>query len=145
MTAGAVHMDRSILHHIEAHAQSVYPRESCGLLLGARFGAGWQVSGIEESRNVAPDDRNDRFEIDPALLLRVQKSARAGGKPMMGIYHSHPNGAAIPSQTDLDNAWQIGMLWMITALDIAQIETRAYVRDEAGFAPISLKIIEAIE
>lgn len=121
---------------------SAQPRESCGILLGAQTDNGWRVTGIEESRNIAPQDRNDRFEIDPVLLLRTQKAARAGGPRMVGVYHSHPNGRAEPSETDLAAAWQTGMIWLISAVGLERTETRAFLREAAGFVPVPLQIME---
>jgi len=111
-------------------------------MLGVRTDDGWQVSGIKQSNNVAPPGHNDRFEIDPALLLSTQKAARAGGPRMIGVYHSHPTGKAEPSQIDMAAAWQTGMIWVISALDRERIETRAYLREEAGFVPVPLQIME---
>jgi len=142
MTQRCLHIFRADLSRIEACAKSGLPRESCGILLGAQTENGWRVSAIEQSRNVAPQDRNDRFEIDPALLLRTQKAARAGGARMIGVYHSHPNGKAEPSETDLATAWQTGMIWVISAVDVERMETCAYLREAAGFVPVPLQIME---
>lgn len=142
MTGPVLHLSGADLARIEAAAQSGLPRESCGLLLGEPVQEGWRVTGIEESRNIAPPDRHDRFEVDPALLLRIQKSARAGGARMIGVYHSHPGGGAEPSPTDLAAAWQTGMIWLITGLEKDRAETRAWLRQETGFAPVRLRITE---
>lgn len=145
MTAPSLYIARADFSRIEAHAKSGLPRESCGLLLGVQADSGWHVSGVEQSRNVAPQDRLDRFEIDPALLLRIQKAARAGGPRMIGVYHSHPDGACEPSQTDLAASWQSGMVWLITAISVERIDTRAYLREDAGFVPVSLQVMETYE
>ena len=142
MTQRGLYISRADLDRIEACAKAGQPRESCGILLGAQTDEGWRVSAIAQSRNVAPQDRNDRFEIDPALLLRTQKAARAGGPRMIGVYHSHPNGKAEPSETDLAMAWQMGMIWVISAVDVDRMETRAYLREAAGFVPVPLQIME---
>lgn len=118
------------------------PRESCGILLGAQTDEGWLVSEIEQSRNIAPQDRNDRFEIDPTILLRVQKAVRAGGPQMIGVYHSHPNGHAEPSATDLATQWQTGMIWLITSVNGAAIMTRAWLREATSFVPVPLQTME---
>lgn len=143
MIAGGLHIGRADLRRIEMAVRAGLPRESCGLILGHASENGWHVTGIEESRNVAPDDRNDRFEVDPALLLKIQKAAREGGARMIGVYHSHPDGKAEPSATDLESAGQTGMIWMITAIDAKHLETRAYLREETGFTPVPMQIMEA--
>ncbi|MEQ1888781.1 MAG: M67 family metallopeptidase [Alphaproteobacteria bacterium] len=142
MSRHGLHISLADISRIEAIAKSELPRECCGIMLGSLSGNGWVVSGIEESRNVADQDRNDRFEIDPALLLRIQKAARLGLPRMIGVYHSHPNGGAEPSQTDMATAWQTGMIWLITAVGLERIETRAYLREAAGFVPVPLQIME---
>ncbi len=142
MTGRSLRINRTDVSRIEAHARSGLPRESCGIMLGVRTDDGWQVSGIKQSNNVAPPGLCDRFEIDPALLLSTQKAARAGGPRMIGVYHSHPTGKAEPSQIDLEAAWQTGMIWVISAVDIERIETRAYLREEAGFVPVPLQVME---
>lgn len=142
MTRYRLYISQDDLDRIEAGAQSCLPRESCGIILGAQTQDGWKVSGVQESPNIAPQDRNDRFEIDPALLLGAQKTARAGGPRMIGVYHSHPNGSAEPSETDVASAWQTGMIWVISAVGIERMETRAYLREMSGFVPVPLQIME---
>ncbi len=145
MNISRLHLSRSDLGLIEACAKSCLPRESCGIILGTQTDDGWRVTGIAESRNIAPPDRNDRFEIDPALLLSTQKAARAGGPRMIGVYHSHPNGRAEPSETDLATVWQTGMIWIISAVDMERMETRAYLRHESGFIAVPLYVMETVK
>ena len=129
---------QSDLQRMEAHARTALPRECCGVILGEKTDMEWRASGIEESANLAPVTCTDRFEVDPALLLRLQKASRAGGPRMIGVYHSHPNGLAAPSQADLELSWQTGFLWLITAIDGRGMETRAFLRAETEFIPVTL-------
>jgi proteasome lid subunit RPN8/RPN11 len=78
-------------------ASSSYPEECCGVLLGR---AGW-VTSIWPTPNVHPGPRSRRFAIDPRELLKVHKVARDEGVDVIGYYHSHPDGAARPSNADL--------------------------------------------
>jgi len=138
-----LNLSRALLSRIESAAVASLPRECCGMLTGAKSKDGWDVAGVEPSRNIAPDDCCDRFEIDPALLLRLQKAARAGGPRMIGVYHSHPAGEAAPSQVDLAQAWQTGMIWLITALKAGKLaQTRAFLRGEKSFEAVPLRIWE---
>lgn len=131
------------LRRIEAEAAAALPRECCGVLTGAQTEQGWRVACVETARNLAPEDCCDLFEIDPAVLLRVQKQARAGAPRMIGVYHSHPGGRPAPSGADLAAAWQAGMIWLITALNAGVAESRAFLRGEAGFTPVPLHITGA--
>ena len=56
-----------------------------------------------------------RFEIDPLTHIKAQKLARLRGSEIIGCYHSHPNGRAEPSATDLAGAGAEDFLWLIAA------------------------------
>ena len=84
--------------------------EICGLLLGQ---AG-EIGDIRPAANVAPDPAR-HFELDPAVLIAAHRRARLGGPVVIGHYHSHPSGQAIPSITDAACAAPDGSLWLIVA------------------------------
>ena len=50
---------------------------------------------------------HDRYWIDPADLLRIQKQARDQGLEILGIAHSHPDHPAVPSECDRRLAWPV--------------------------------------
>jgi len=104
------------LQRIEEHARQALPREACGFLVG-RGGDSPAILRVVASANLAPQERTDRFEIDPRLHLRLQRELRDSGHAILGIYHSHPGGRAAPSATDKTQAAYPGWIWLITALD----------------------------
>ncbi len=93
----ALAISSASLSELESYARAIYPEECCGVLLG-RAGS---VTSIWPTPNVHPGPRSRRFAIDPRELLRVHKSARDAGIDVIGYYHSHPDGPARPSKTDL--------------------------------------------
>jgi len=84
--------------------------EVCGLL----FGTAAAIEAVQPCRNVAADPSR-WFEIDPAALLAAHRAARSGGPAIIGWYHSHPSGEAMPSPRDAASAAPDGMLWLIAA------------------------------
>ncbi|GAA0671837.1 proteasome lid subunit RPN8/RPN11 [Sphingomonas insulae] len=84
--------------------------EICGLLLGE----GDRITRALPCRNVATDPAR-RFEIDPAALIAAHRAARGGGPRIVGHYHSHPGGVAVPSARDAAEAAADGTLWLIAA------------------------------
>jgi desampylase len=100
----------STLAAIGAHAAAEHPREACGLL----FGRAGQIEDAAPCANVA-DAPDRRFEIDPAALFAALRADRAGGRRLIGCYHSHPSGAALPSSADAQAAAPDGKLWLIVA------------------------------
>jgi proteasome lid subunit RPN8/RPN11 len=53
---------------------------------------------------VATEDRFRRYVIDPLELLHADDEARDRGLDLIGIYHSHPNHPAAPSEFDRSRA-----------------------------------------
>ncbi len=105
---------------MSAHAERVYPEECCGLLLGAidstqktplksvveivALENKWTPDIIEAER---PEhvSKQRRYWIDPVDMLQVQKQARDQKLNIIGIYHSHPDKEAVPSECDRAQAW----------------------------------------
>lgn len=48
----------------------------------------------------------DRFELDPRDFLAAELAARRTGREIVGIWHSHPDHPAVPSETDRLAAWE---------------------------------------
>ena len=100
---------RRLLDQIIAHAASEPGREVCGLLLGDER----EIRAVQPAANIA-DDPARRFELDPQALFAAIRAERAGGMRVIGHYHSHPNGVAMPSPRDAAEA-EPGQLWLIVA------------------------------
>lgn len=90
---------------IALHSVRAYPREGCGVL-GGRVLADGTVA-IERAipvTNLASASAADRYELEPLEYARVERDLRKDGLSVVGFFHSHPNGAAIPSEIDLEAA-----------------------------------------
>ena len=107
-----------------AEAARAHPHEACGLLLGRRDDGGTErIMAITPAANVAPDP-TCHFEIDPTTLiaaLRAERGGHGGALALLGWYHSHPRGEAIPSATDRASAPGDGRLWAIIAGDTVRL------------------------
>ncbi|MEO1375361.1 MAG: M67 family metallopeptidase [Cyanobacteria bacterium J06635_10] len=107
------------LQIIKSHAESTYPEECCGVILGDIDGDRKTVVEIIPTQNAwnsetagdfPKDDitysRKRRYTIAPQDMLQLQKSARERNLNIIGIFHSHPDYPAIPSEFDRNCAWQ---------------------------------------
>jgi proteasome lid subunit RPN8/RPN11 len=123
------------LARIEAEVRRGLPREACGLLIGREEAAGTlHVFDVVPSANKA--EGADRFEIDPALLLRLHRELRGGPLQIIGHYHSHPGGSARPSETDRAASHMPGFAWLILAIaEDGAIESAAYLHHRDGPSP----------
>jgi proteasome lid subunit RPN8/RPN11 len=94
-------------------AAAARPREACGLLIGRTTADGVAVTGLAPSRNLA--EAEDAFEIDTAMQLALQRRLRGTGEAVVGVWHSHPSCAPVPSARDAEGAWEAGLAWLITS------------------------------
>lgn len=130
-----VELSSDVMDALLAEAARAAPCECCGILLGA----GMRIVAIVPAANVHPDPRG-HFEIDPRTLIDCHRTARgeADGTRVFGYYHSHPNGLARPSVTDMASASGDGRIWAIVAAGGV-----SFWRDgEAGFTPLSYLVNE---
>jgi proteasome lid subunit RPN8/RPN11 len=86
------------------HAERTYPNECCGAMLGHISGDSKQVVAAVPLENSFSGEQNARYELRPEDLLEADRSARARGLDLIGIFHSHPDCDAYFSQTDLKHS-----------------------------------------
>jgi len=117
-------------------AKSAGDAECCGLLRGMDG----RVAEVLLTENVAPiPSRN--FEINPAALIAVHKDARAGGAPLLGYFHSHPNGLEEPSAKDVAQAAADDRFWLIIARRTITAWRPAVMEGHVtGFTPVTLVV-----
>jgi proteasome lid subunit RPN8/RPN11 len=89
------------LRAIARHARRALPRECCGFLVGARRRVLFAVA----TRNVAAGPF--KYRIDDAAHIALRRALRRFVPPLeiVGVYHSHPNGEARPSSSDVARAF----------------------------------------
>lgn len=124
-----VELSADLLSRLEVEALRAEPYEACALLLGHADENGVAVKDIAFSANVTESDPKATFEIDPTLYIRCQKEARQGGPQVVGIWHSHPGGKPLPSETDKARSVEPEWLWIITAVNDGQAESLGYRAD----------------
>ena len=86
------------------HAESTYPNECCGVMLGRIDGDSKSVTIAQPLENVSPGSQAARYELRPEDLLNADREARRQNLDLIGIYHSHPDCDAYFSETDLKNS-----------------------------------------
>lgn len=130
----ALHLSRNHHQQLLDWAQQDETVELCGLLRGT----GGHVASLERAHNIAGDPTR-HFEIDPVVLIAAHKDIRAGGMPLIGYFHSHPNGRATPSQMDVERAAPDGRIWLIIAgAEMTAWQPVAIDGHVTGFSPVLL-------
>jgi proteasome lid subunit RPN8/RPN11 len=86
------------------HAESTYPNECCGAMLGRTENGKKIVTRSVPLVNAFSGEQGERYELRPEDLLEADKAARAQNLDLVGIFHSHPDCDAYFSETDLKNS-----------------------------------------
>lgn len=132
MRNGVLPIPAKVIDQIRTAARSANPRETCGLLLG-REG---RITMVREARNVHPTPAT-HFEIDPQALIDAYREEREGGLQLLGYFHSHPTGDAVPSRTDEALRAGDGKVWAI----VAGSDVRFWLDAPKGFCPLSYEVV----
>src|ERR1039458_8025205 len=110
-------MGKTDFDEIRRHGEETYPHECCGVLLGQMDGDVRSVRSIVRCENTRTDSPQNRYNIDPRELIRIQRLGRERGEDIVGFYHSHPDHPARWSATDLAEAHWLGCSYVITSVE----------------------------
>lgn len=113
----AIALSSDHLTSIRTHAEQAYPNECCGLILGTVADEIKTVVEIWPTENAwltqAADQwpeqqgltERGRYAVKPEAMLEAMKAGRDRHLSIIGIYHSHPDCPAKPSEFDRICAW----------------------------------------
>ncbi len=123
----------SVARQIADHAFSQQPREACGLLAGKaeRILAAYPLVNRAEQPRA-------RFQIDPREQLRALKAIDEAQLDWIGAYHSHPRSAPIPSQIDIEECVDCGLLQLIVSLESRKPRLKLWRVARDAVRPIDL-------
>lgn len=117
-----------VLDDIREHGADAYPEEGCGFLLGTVTDDGEnRVVTIRRVPNRQADHRTRRYQLTANDYRAADDAAQEQGLDVVGIYHSHPDHPARPSETDLEEATFPGFTYAIVSVhDGAATELTAW-------------------
>lgn len=119
-----------MLAGIIGHARDAAPLECCGLLAG-------KDELIDEyicTDNIRASEV--AYQVNPVEHIAAIKSVRARGRVIVGAYHSHPRTPAVPSATDLAEAHDADLLYLIVSLCDDRPDVRAYRLQDGTFVEV---------
>jgi len=73
------------------------------------------VTETVRADNERQDSGHNRYLIDPRAYDRIERAADQRRLQVLGIYHSHPDGPARPSEFDCSHAWP-ELLYLIVSV-----------------------------
>src|SRR5207245_3307372 len=99
-----IKIDKAAWDAMVAHAEAKFPNECCGAMIGNASNGEKRVTAAVPLENAYAGAQGSRYELRPEDLLAADRSARAAGLDLIGIFHSHPDCDAYFSKTDLENS-----------------------------------------
>jgi desampylase len=120
---------------VRRHAAAALPAECCGALIGVIAGDRLDVRTLIPLANAAAGP--DRYRIDAETVLRLERQVACTGLHVIGFYHSHPEGQATPSRTDLELACP-GYLYLIVSGRCGELRGWRLRDDRTYFAELPL-------
>ncbi len=142
-----IRLAREVFDEMLAHARLCDPAECCGLIGGVIEDVD-ACCGIAQSvyrlRNVA-FDQHVAYEAAPKELFAAQKTLRARGEQLLGIYHSHPRESdPLPSQTDVRRAYYPSAIYFIVGLNKSETRLGAFrlYERENRWERVSYKVLD---
>lgn len=114
MKSPVVRLPGELHSQIIDHCHRALPNEGCGLLAFE----GEQIVKVYPTGN--DDASPTSYTVPPQEHYDAVTDAEAHGWEIRGAFHSHPQGPARMSATDLDRALRPGWLYLVVALDTAE-------------------------
>ncbi|HSJ05872.1 MAG TPA: M67 family metallopeptidase [Longimicrobiales bacterium] len=133
MARYSVNVPPRVLAGLRRHAAQAATPECCGALFGTTDGDDFDVRALVGLPNEAADPA--RYRIDARTVQRVEGRAAGAGVSVVGFYHSHPVGPAVPSTTDLELACP-GYLYLIVEAATGAVRAWRLAADRSGFAEL---------
>ena len=144
------------LQAIYAYAERTYPEECCGLLLGTiaadasvvhdvyAVPNAWDTEAANELNENVSFTKTRRYWIAPEDMLAGMREARQRNLGIIGIYHSHPDYPAEPSECDRALAWsQYSYLIVSVEQGTANNHRSWTLNEQHQFEPEALQLAEA--
>ena len=127
-----IRLPQPLLSQIFEAAETAYPEECCGLLVGLDIDAGLCVTRAEASPNVADGDRRKRFLVDAKVQFDLMRGLGQGPERIIGNYHSHPDQAPEPSEQDRQSVYYPEHIWLIVGVENGRAGRAAAFRPDGG-------------
>lgn len=117
---------KSIFEGIIEHAETGYPEEVCGVLIGKEG----TINEFRKCRNLNRERAKDRYELDPISFQESDNWARVNNLDILAIYHSHPDHPSLPSEFDRSRAWPV-WIYIIFSINNGKFnDARAWILED---------------
>ncbi|HKX28460.1 MAG TPA: M67 family metallopeptidase [Blastocatellia bacterium] len=128
-------MPRQIFNDMIDQACREQPWECCGLLGGRDLVVHHRYP--LENRSPQPETR---YFAAPDDIFEATRQMRAVSEELIAIYHSHPQGPAYPSPSDIELAYYPQAFYLIIVVE-PRIEMRAFTIQESAVTEVPIDLL----
>jgi len=111
--ANEVYLSIQLENELASVTRHRLPYESCGVIYGYEEEGIVYADGFNLVRNVSSSPA-DSFSFHPEDWISVYYKAQRNQRNIVGLFHSHPRGAPIPSFSDVQGFIPWGTYWIIS-------------------------------
>lgn len=132
-----------LLERIHEHGEDQYPEEGAGFILGRVDGDHrLPVDVLPVGNTFAEEERSRRYMIAPQAMMNAEREAEGRGLDLIGVFHSHPDHPARPSEYDRRMAlpWFIYVITSVQAGEAAHSRAWRLLDDREEFEEITLQV-----
>lgn len=102
---------------IKKDAEATFPHECCGFLFGHEQKNAREITIATVVDNTRQENRERRFEISAIDYMKAEHYALENHLKLLGVYHSHPQHPAIPSEYDSTHALPYFSYVIVSVID----------------------------
>ncbi len=113
-------IEKSIIKQIVSEAHRANPLECCGYLAGNDR----LITHVYPMKNI--DQSNVHYSFEPKEQFETVKDIRNCGMEVLGVYHSHPESPARPSEEDIRLAYDPQVSYVIISLCDEEIDVKSF-------------------
>ena len=124
-------IDPQAMDEMIEHAEATYPYECCGFFYGRDKGDRRELTLARRVRNTREGERTDRFQIEPDDYRKAEQFAQDRDLDLLGVYHSHPDHPAEPSEHDRSVAMPYFSYVIISVEKQQAVATRSWQLNDA--------------
>jgi proteasome lid subunit RPN8/RPN11 len=124
------------------YAETIYPEECCGILLGTIAGLtkivvevmptvnAWEKSEAVKDR--IERTKTSRYTISSLDIFHAQKRGQDLELEIVGFFHSHPDNPAVPSVCDREQAWDVYSYPIVSVIQGRVGDFKSWVLNDKG-------------
>lgn len=106
MSTRRLEVTPDVLEELRQIAEAAYPHEAVALLVGRESpGVRYLTRALKVGNASSVAERHRRYRIAPNEYAAAERLAEEARLELLGVFHSHPDHPAIPSETDRAWAW----------------------------------------